>query len=332
MPWNTPIASWKDGAKPVSSETFNPAQTELLLKLFNELEYSIFALCSTEFKVISANKTFFKTIHQGERLDQIDLMDYLNIDEAQKQQIRACRESYRSSLPVKPENRLFKTIFFRHGDVILFIGELQTLADMDILTSMSSLSNEAANIERQLRRKNKELESANKKIEELMRTDSLTGLYNRRYMSEFLESNMNLAKRHHLPLSLIMCDLDHFKKINDTYGHATGDTVLKGFAAIMLGSCRREDVIVRFGGEEFVLVLLNTALPQAVLVAEKIRSKVEQAPLIAGHQVSASFGVSRFEENDSQDSLIKRADDALYQSKKNGRNRTTAEASSETGR
>ena len=106
-----------------------------------------------------------------------------------------------------------------------------------------------------MRRKNAELEQANQRIEELLRHDALTGLYNRRYLAEYLPRTIRLSKRNSSPLSLIICDIDHFKTINDTWGHDAGDTVLVDFSRVLSSVCRAEDIIIRYGGEEFIVVL-----------------------------------------------------------------------------
>jgi diguanylate cyclase (GGDEF)-like protein len=153
-------------------------------------------------------------------------------------------------------------------------------------------------------------------------TDSLTSLANRRFFIDFLEKAMSFAKRHEQPLSVIMADLDNFKSLNDTYGHQAGDQVLVAFAEAMQASIRREDLAARFGGEEFILMLPGTALKEATILAERLRESLEKLvfpPLTT--RVTASFGIATYRPDDTFETLVKRADEALYAAKAAGRNR-----------
>ena len=133
---------------------------------------------------------------------------------------------------------------------------------------------------------------------------------------------MSAARRHGHPLSLIIIDLDHFKAVNDTFGHSAGDLVLQEFASLILGKIRDEDVAVRWGGEEFIILLAHTACEAAAALAERIRSNFEQNPNSAAPlAMTASFGVAQLQNGDHEDALVRRADDALYRAKHEGRNR-----------
>jgi len=156
--------------------------------------------------------------------------------------------------------------------------------------------------------------------------DSLTGLYNRRYMQEFLERELHSARRRHRPVSVMMLDLDHFKRYNDTLGHAAGDRVLASVGEILLRSIRAEDVACRYGGEEFTLILPECNLQQATARAEIVRKRVSEVwshpENDPAQRVTISVGVAAFDETtDRVDLLLKCADDALYEAKRNGRNR-----------
>lgn len=187
---------------------------------------------------------------------------------------------------------------------------------------MTILNNELANLTRVLDKKNQQLEKANSTIKKIMNTDPLTGLLNRRAFKEKLLNWMAFSRRHNLPLSLVMTDIDHFKSVNDNFGHDVGDTLLKIFSKKLLKSCRTEDVVARFGGEEFLLLLTNTNSSSAFLSAERIRKNIEgvNIPNIAC-KITASFGISELLPSDSDETLIKRVDDALYEAKRSGRNR-----------
>lgn len=198
----------------------------------------------------------------------------------------------------------------------------EVLARVQTQLKIRKLSKELMQANMDLHKKNTELEEANAAITQLMRTDPLTGLANRRYCLEVLENIMSLARRHRTPLSLIMADLDLFKTVNDTYGHAGGDQVLRGFGGLLKEHCRREDLAARFGGEEFIVVLPLTDLPGAMSFAEKIRLGLEEMKWEhIKRQVTGSFGISQFHPEDTAESFIERADQALYQAKAAGRNR-----------
>lgn len=155
--------------------------------------------------------------------------------------------------------------------------------------------------------------------------DSLTGIYNKKYFFEELGRNVNHHQRMQLPLSLILFDIDHFKNVNDTYGHPAGDAVLKTVARVVGSAIRKENTFCRYGGEEFVIILANTNLEKALVLAERIRDLVANAP--ANHEdlnikVTVSLGVAELNAaaNNAQD-LIAATDKQLYLAKKQGRNR-----------
>jgi diguanylate cyclase (GGDEF)-like protein len=195
----------------------------------------------------------------------------------------------------------------------------------EILLLNQDLSNAGRELHRKnagLVRLNQQLKEANDKILELTRTDALTQVANRRFLEERLAEMAGLAGRTGHPLSLVMADLDHFKHVNDTFGHEAGDRVLVGFARYVKNSIRVSDLVARFGGEEFVILLPETAAPQARAMAERIRKALATMDLLDGrHFVTASFGVSQFRPQDETPEFIKRADEALYRAKQGGRNR-----------
>jgi two-component system cell cycle response regulator len=185
------------------------------------------------------------------------------------------------------------------------------------------------------------LRAANGRIHLLSITDPLTDTYNRRYLMERLPHEIERACRYARPLSVVMCDVDHFKNVNDSHGHQAGDEVLKGFANLLKGSTRRDiDWVARYGGEEFLVVLPETCVADGIVFAEKMRA------VIAAHRfeitgatlsVSASFGVAGFDAlqvrgDVSVDRLMGYADSCLYRSKETGRNRVTGNTLHADGR
>ncbi len=152
--------------------------------------------------------------------------------------------------------------------------------------------------------------------------DQLTGLYNRHYMLETVDRKIARARRHSTPLSVMIIDLDYFKKINDTHGHIVGDQILEHVGGFLNHQCRIEDTVTRFGGEEFLILMEPCSLNQAHYKAEVIRHQIsELAP--SGIPVTVSIGIAELSNNDADFSaLLKRADDALYRAKDAGRNCT----------
>ncbi len=165
-----------------------------------------------------------------------------------------------------------------------------------------------------------ELQKKNESLETLAVTDELTGLYNRHFIDIRIKEEMENSDRHNKPLSLIILDLDHFKLVNDKWGHPIGDEVLKHSAELTKRSIRKSDILARFGGEEFVVLMPNTRMGDALLVAENIRQQMESAPNSIVGQVTASFGVAERRNNESFYNWYKRTDEALYCAKKGGRN------------
>jgi diguanylate cyclase (GGDEF)-like protein len=161
-------------------------------------------------------------------------------------------------------------------------------------------------------------------IYRLMTVDGLTQVFNRRYFNEALEREVNRAKRYTRILSLIAFDLDHFKAINDTYGHLVGDSMLRLVAAAVKPRLRREDIFARTGGEEFAVLLPEIGIEGALLIAEKVRSIAQNTSLKhekAQIRCTVSLGVATLLDDASSEELYKRADDRLYEAKQSGRNR-----------
>jgi polar amino acid transport system substrate-binding protein len=189
-------------------------------------------------------------------------------------------------------------------------------------------------LHRQLKHFNSELNQAreqllqqNKMLERLSITDKLTGVYNRHKLDSVLKEQISIAQRYKRPLSVVLFDLDHFKQVNDTYGHLVGDVVLQTFAKSVLDTVRRSDVFGRWGGEEFMLICPETTLQQAVDLANKIRLMLSAQRFEQGFVQTMSAGVAEVKEDLNPDPLITLCDNLLYQAKSQGRNRVVAEQS-----
>jgi two-component system cell cycle response regulator len=177
-----------------------------------------------------------------------------------------------------------------------------------------------------LEEREKELLEVNERLRYMSQTDGLTGLDNRRHLNERIDEMFQHAQRLNEPFSLVMCDLDKFKSVNDTYGHQAGDEVLKQLAKILKDEAREIDRVGRYGGEEFMLLLPGTVLDAAVTFAERVRKTIEAHTFTFDGgtlQRTASFGVSGLPHPkvDQSDALVRTADDALYVAKEAGRNR-----------
>jgi diguanylate cyclase (GGDEF)-like protein len=176
----------------------------------------------------------------------------------------------------------------------------------------------------------KMLEEANEKLTHLVAYDSLTGLFNRREFEKIVSKTLLEMKRYQSNFCIMIVDIDHFKYINDQYGHPVGDELLKAFSLILKDQLRDIDIVARWGGEEFIIMLHNTPGQDGVPVAERIRSAIENNKfLIDGHEIriTASFGISEllYSDTDWLNTAYKKADKALYIAKNNGRNQCVIE-------
>ena len=165
------------------------------------------------------------------------------------------------------------------------------------------------------------LQAANTELQHLATTDRLTGVWNRTHLEAILVVELARAERDHQPLSLLIIAVDHFKSINDTFGHLAGDAVLIELTRRIRAQVRLVDVLARWGGEEFVLLLPQCGAAQGLMLAEKLLALVADQPFPAVGRVTASFGLAQFQPAESFDSRLQRADGALYAAKQGGRNR-----------
>jgi diguanylate cyclase (GGDEF)-like protein len=180
-----------------------------------------------------------------------------------------------------------------------------------------------------LQRENLDLIVKNRLLSEVSSRDALTGLYNRWFVMEKIDSEINRAQRHGSAMSLLMLDLDHFKRVNDTWGHSAGDHVLQSIGKLLRDSCRVYDVPGRYGGEEFCILLPETRVGNTSVVAERIRTRLESTEMSCGDEtfvVTASIGIAGMDAPEAAEllspaALIDRADRALYSAKSRGRNR-----------
>ena len=169
-----------------------------------------------------------------------------------------------------------------------------------------------------------QLKKHNRELEVLSITDKLTGIYNRLKLDEVMLHEKNLFDRYDRPLSIILFDIDDFKRVNDTYGHKVGDEVLQDIAKVILKNKRKTDIFGRWGGEEFLIICHETDIKGAVELAEKFRKAINYHDFKSIHKLSASFGVAEFKKGDTIEKVFIKVDDSLYEAKKDGKNRVEA--------
>ena len=165
-----------------------------------------------------------------------------------------------------------------------------------------------------------ELEANKKRIKHDAEFDPLTRIYNRVKINEVLSQLIFGARKHNHDLTLILFDIDHFKSVNDTYGHNAGDSVLKELSALVKGLLRKEDIFARWGGEEFVILLENIPVEKGAKLASRLRQEIERFHFNIVENVTCSFGVTQFRAGDTETTFLERVDTALYIAKENGRN------------
>ncbi|MBF0566153.1 MAG: GGDEF domain-containing protein [Nitrospirae bacterium] len=170
-----------------------------------------------------------------------------------------------------------------------------------------------------------EIVAYEKKLKNMIIVDNLTGIYNRRFLDFCIKEELEKHKRYSKPLSLIMFDIDHFKNVNDEFGHQCGDNVLKSITSIVSKTLRSADILARYGGEEFCCLLPETNLQSGIVVAQRLREAISGQETICADfsiKVTASLGVSSVDEDiDSPQKLLDGADKALYAAKRQGRNK-----------
>jgi len=244
-----------------------------------------------------------------------DIAAYLGLLDSLSKQPRAADAEYRLKNKAGRYRWYLEKILPRIGDNGEFVGLIASATDITPLKEAEILMSHAnEELEKEVARRTAQLEK-------LMLTDPLTGVGNRRYLNGRIEAETERARRYQRALTAVFLDLDHFKQINDSYGHATGDVVLVR-AATTLKNCLREcDVLARVGGEEFIVLLPDTPLEQAVAAAERWRVDIAALRMTEdGISVTASAGVAQLAPNENGEALLKRCDEALYRAKSEGRN------------
>ncbi len=213
-------------------------------------------------------------------------------------------------------------LLIRYGDTNLAFEALIAFAFTVMLAGMVYMAGEVTALRSAFDRRRHRLNKAMEQLAELAMRDELTGLYNRRYIMEVLMRQKALADRGHLGFTLCYCDLDHFKRVNDRFGHPRGDQVLHDFADLAAGVVRSVDFVARLGGEEFLLVLVGADADTASNVAQRLGDRTRQMCAVPGNaefRLTVSTGIATFKPGERVEDVIQRADQALYRAKSEGR-------------
>ena len=225
----------------------------------------------------------------------------------------------------KSENGQYIAYTEQDKEFISLSSYLITQSILNTKNSIEKLELLNKELEKKVIERTKKLKDTQKKLIEQANRDPMTNLYNRRYFNEIIKSLLLIAKRTSQLFSLIIIDIDDFKNVNDTYGHSVGDRVINDLADIFRNTVRNSDISVRFGGEEFVIILPNTHLKEAEIIAKKLKDIVENNTIILkdGSRIkfTISLGVSQIQQDDeSVETVLHKADEALYQAKNSGKN------------
>lgn len=304
-------------------ETIFKNHPDVIISYFDQLSSLAIVLIDKDKKILDCNIGFIKILGLREKPINHPLTKFLS---------RYSEEVLLSDRAFNVINIVFKGAgnmeillkgsILSFDNLYLMIFEQYRLTYNELITKMSKLNDQIVDITRQLEKKNLQLSEALTTIKRITNTDPLTGILNRRAFQKALTREISFARRHKLPLSFVIIDIDHFKRINDTYGHEVGDYVLKNFSKIIRKSIRYEDTFARFGGEEFILILPNTNIDSALEVCERIRQKIEKTKFKGiKEKITASFGITELLQTDKELDVLKRADEALYEAKRKGRNR-----------
>jgi polar amino acid transport system substrate-binding protein len=258
---------------------------------------------------IAGQTPFKKFLRVGIDKEESELRSILNkaIDSISSQEISRITQKW---LTIKYEHGFNYSLFWKilAGVAVVVLGFMYW-------------NRKLFKLNRQIAEAHQELAEKSKELERLSVTDSLTGIYNRMRLEELLEQEAERGQRYHRPLSVIMLDIDKFKYINDTYGHQTGDTVLREIAKILCSNIRHSDVIGRWGGEEFLVICPETESQGALSTAEKLRENIEGLQFLELEDgITCSFGVAELRKDEKGEELVNRADCAMYRAKERGRN------------
>lgn len=300
-------------------------------QLFKVLEYTFLVVLDGEDRLLAWNPAFAHLFPETPDLEGKAFDELLTAPEGEDPLADKTLKGKASAtrlLRSRPGNCYFRCVTLPSGEGSLICGERLNITEDEAFNALSRLTNEMAGINMKLAQKHRELKNAYTEIEHISQTDSLTNLPNRRFFLEHLQGTLELAVQGGEAFALVLFDLDHFKKINDQFGHDAGDRVLQYFAGLLKKHGRKGDLSARFGGEEFISLLPATTIEEACFFAERIREELSaQVLLDTEHQCTVSAGICGYAQHFSREELIKQADLALYIAKESGRNRVSVYSS-----
>ena len=225
---------------------------------------------------------------------------------------------------IELSGKLISTATFRLGIIAVWMLSVLGYLVVDGLLKRRELRLSAAS-QTSLQRLNESLRLETRSLAEIARTDPLTGALNRKGLADELTRIVRLGGAQTFPMTLVFIDIDHFKRVNDTLGHDTGDQVIRGLAELVRSAVQRDDLFARWGGEEFLLVFRDTPGLKGRDIAERLRERIASAQWVEGLRVTCSFGVAEWHRGEDLNEGIKRADEAMYRAKQEGRDRVEIE-------
>jgi diguanylate cyclase (GGDEF)-like protein/PAS domain S-box-containing protein len=277
-------------------------------KVFEEGPLGV-AIISLDFRIVRVNQKFRQMLGYSEKeLSDMNFMDITHPEDTEKDQMLS-QSLIRGEIPLYTIEKRY----LKKSRQVIWINLTATLSRSESGVPLYFIAMTEDITERK-RLENELLKAAT--------TDKLTGIFNRQALDGKMADELKRSRRYHLPFSLVMLDID--KLINDNHGHVTGDHVLQAVADMLKRNIRSTDMLGRWGGEEFMIVTPGTTSPDAVILAEKLRQSLEKMEVDSLNTITASFGVTEYQSEDSLDTMIKRVDNYLYKAKLGGRNRVEA--------
>jgi diguanylate cyclase (GGDEF)-like protein/PAS domain S-box-containing protein len=265
------------------------------------------------------------TGYEPEEMIRTCMLNYLT-PESKEYIAQKYRDRMKSGEDIRKSNLYDVQFICKDGTIIWFEVSAKPVIKDNGIAGYIGVSRDVSvkkAYEEEMKRYIDELQQANTKLDNLATFDLLTGAYNRRKFVFFVELSIEKKVKYTSPFSIIMFDIDFFKRVNDNFGHKTGDRILQEITAIVKHKLRESDKIFRWGGEEFIILLPETPLKNAFNVAEKVRKSIEHYDFGIDHNVvTISLGVGEYILNDNIDQFVSRVDNALLRAKSNGRNRT----------
>lgn len=308
------------------------ANVSSLVSFLDPLYAVAFAILTEDGELVHANQGFLRILDtarmRGETGDVRSLFVHPTFAQLLSFASEVAGPVYRGIINVGNSSifcRSLKGTVHRGGGQVLLVAEYDVVEMEALNAQVIELNEELAAAQREIARSNRKLRVSEARLRELSLTDPLTGLGNRRRLMDYLGDAIERYKRNQEPFSIVMADIDFFKKVNDTYGHDVGDDVLVAFARLLSSCIRSIDLVARLGGEEFVIVMVATPMYQAMQKAEQLRVATEQlsfANMQCG--ITGSFGVAEYLLGDGVDGLLKKVDECVYRAKHGGRNRVSA--------